>query len=404
MDAEELTHATGKAVCVKRDNSSSDLAQGVASLWRTAAGEHLITCGEGFVMPLVGQPVLRVSRGVFVFACPPEGEVKNYVLLLRAERVGDEEAIDLFEATLAATTTVRSATGQGASAAAGGGGGGGGGGAAAAPAPAHAIVPAPAAAAPAGAAAAAGAGAGALSLAALRAQLPPAEVVGSTLSRGITSLGMGVKSALVAGATLTGMGVAAASKAIGQAVGPSAAPLKLSDTTVARMQQARVVTRSAAVLTGAMVEGAAVMARSMGAAAAAAMAESNTGKRLIAQSATPTGVAVKQVGSASLQAIKTVWDVSLRAAEGAVGAALGGRGRQLTHAHPTYGTSTRAPGRRAWRRRRTLWGTPARGPRGTLCTSATAPAGTRPQRRRWRWRGTWAWWPCTRATWAWGGW
>jgi hypothetical protein len=306
MDAEELTHATGKAVCVKRDNSSSDLAQGVASLWRTAAGEHLITCGEGFVMPLVGQPVLRVSRGVFVFACPPEGEVKNYVLLLRAERVGDEEAIDLFETTLAATTTVRSATGQGTSAAAGGGG------AAAAPAPAQAIVPAPAAA-PAGAgaagAAAAVAGAGAMSLASLRAQLPPAEVVGSTLSRGITSLGAGVKSALVAGATLTGMGVAAASKAIGQAVGPSAAPLKLSDTTVARMQQARVVTRSAAVLTGAMVEGAAVMARSMGAAAAAAMAESDTGKRLIAQSATPTGVAVKQVGSASLQAIKTVWDV-----------------------------------------------------------------------------------------------
>ena len=146
-------------------------------------------------------------------------------------------------------------------------------------------------------------------MASLRAQLPPASAVGSTLSRGIVSLGNGMKSALVVGATFTGMGVAAASKALGKAVGPSAAPLQLSDTTVARMNQARVVTRSAAVLTGAMVEGAAVMARSMGTAAAAALAESDTGKKLLAQSATPTGIAVKQVGSASLQAFKTVWDV-----------------------------------------------------------------------------------------------
>jgi hypothetical protein len=83
----------------------------------TGAGEHLITCGDRFVMPLCGQPVLRVSRGVFVFPCPDAtGDVKNYVLLLRVENLGDEEAITIFEATLAATTVVRG------SAAAGGGG------------------------------------------------------------------------------------------------------------------------------------------------------------------------------------------------------------------------------------------------------------------------------------------
>jgi hypothetical protein len=373
MDSEELTHASGKVVAVSRSNTSTDLAAGTASLWRTAAGEHLITCGDRFVMPLCGQPVLRVSRGVFVFPCPDAtGDVKNYVLLLRVEALGDEEAIAIFEATLAATTVVRSSAaaggggeaapaaaqvgkGAGAAAAAGGGGAMGAGTAAAVGAAAAAA----AAGAGAGAAAAAAASGGELSMASLRAQLPPASAVGATLSRGIVSLGNGMKSALVVGATYTGMGVAAASKALGNAVGPSAAPLALSETTVARMNQARVVTRSAAVLTGAMVEGAAVMARSMGAAAAAALAETETGKKLLAQSATPTGVAVKQVGAASLHAFKTVWDVR-RGCGGLEGEGVSALwsalptlslSPRLTTPPHTHNPAHTPPPRRAWRRR-----------------------------------------------------
>jgi hypothetical protein len=110
MDSEELTHAQARVMCVSLANTSTELATGVASLWRTAAGDHLITCGDKFIMPLCGQPVLRVDHGVFVFPCPPGGDVKNYVLLLRVDKVGDEEAVGVFEAILVTHTQVRSSS------------------------------------------------------------------------------------------------------------------------------------------------------------------------------------------------------------------------------------------------------------------------------------------------------
>lgn len=308
---EEIAHVRGKVIAIVaaadgRSTVPRAVADGVVALWAlppdSAHGEvtNLLTC-DSFAYPLMGQPCLRASPLTYVLSCAPGGEVKNYVLSLCGDEdvPGHEEDVNEFCACLERLTTTRVRAGANPVA---GSAIGGAGAVAAAP---SAITSAPS-----------------------QTHLPPPattriEAAGTGVSRGIISLGGMARSALVAGAGLAGRGVQVATEAIAKKLGRSSKPLEVSAANRARLGQARVLTRTAVVVTASMVEGAVALAKSLSTAAAAAIAETETGKKLAASAATPTGQAVKGVANASLIAFRDVWDGMEEAAQKFGGATAG---------------------------------------------------------------------------------
>lgn len=307
---EEIAHVRGKVIAIVaaadgRSTVPRAVAEGVVALWAlppdAAHGEvsHLLSC-DSFAYPLMGQPCLRASPLTYVLSCAPGGEVKNYVLSLCREDIpGHEEDVNEFCASLEklTTTRVRADGGPVAGSAIGGAG---------------AVAAAPSA----------------VVLAPIQTHLPaPAttriEAAGTGMSRGIIALGGMARSALVAGAGLAGRGVQVATEAIAKKLGRSSKPLEVSAANRARLGQARVLTRTAVVVTASMVEGAVALAKSLSTAAAAAIAETETGKKIAASAATPTGQAVKGVANASLIAFRDVWDGMEEAAQKFGGATAG---------------------------------------------------------------------------------
>lgn len=132
--------------------------------------------------------------------------------------------------------------------------------------------------------------------------------VGSGISTGVRLAGTVTASALVVGAEYAGKGVKwVADKAV-TIVGKTDKPVHINDETKVRLDQARMVSRAAVVVSGAVVVGAATMAKQLGSAVSAAFLSTEYGKNLAASSTSETGQAAKQVAASSLVAFGEIWD------------------------------------------------------------------------------------------------
>ena len=304
---EEIAHVRGKvlAIVASSDGNSTfvrEVASGVVAIWSlppdsTTHGEmnYLCTCNT-FAYPLIGQPVLRTSALNYVFSVPPNsGDIKNYVLSLESSEaeVGHAESVAFFCESLEKYTTTRV---RGGSVATDGGSGAG-------------AVAVTASSTPASASTSTSTSITTASSATPTTATSSAPTsAGVRVSSGIVAMGAVARTVLVAGAGLAGRGVQAASDALAHRLGRAPSGVEISATNRARLGQARILTRTAVVVTASMVEGAVTLARSLSAAAAAAIAETDAGKKLSQSAATPAGVAAKQVAVASLVAFRDVWD------------------------------------------------------------------------------------------------
>lgn len=343
---DEVCHASGKVIAmVAGPNGTSiarDVASGQVTLWavqadgaaHTAEISFLVTC-DTFAYPLLKQPALRIRPGVWVLPAAG-GDVKNYVLSLNADATGFS-SVSAFSAEFERHTTLRDRGGAadgGRGVATEGGAAGGGDAGKATAASSGSVVS--------GAVAASGAvvvaGSAALAPSARQGAVsnPTLASASATVGSGLVQLGAFTRQALVAGASVAGRGVSAASAAVASRMSPAAQPLEISQTTAARLQNARMLTRAAVVVTGSMVEGAVALARSLGAAAAHAAAETDTGKRLMSSAATPAGTAAATVAVASLAAFRDVWD-GLEEAAVIMGHATADATRTVSHAR--YGAA-----------------------------------------------------------------
>ena len=338
---DEVCHAKGKVIAMVAGANGSTIARDVASgqvtLWtvqtdatHTAEISHLVTC-DTFAYPLLKQPALRIRSGVWVLPAAG-GDVKNYVLSLFADDdFGGAAAVAAFGAEFERHTTLRD---RDAPVTEGGAAGGD-----SAPLKSTATS---ASSATSGAVTSAGAvvvvGSAALAPAARQGAVsnPTLASASATVGSGLVQLGAFTRQALVAGASIAGRGVSAASAAVAARMGPATQPLEISQTTASRLQNARVLTRAAVVVTGSMVEGAVALARSLGTAAAHAAAETETGKRILSSAATPAGTAATTVAVASLAAFRDVWD-GLEEAAQIVGHATADATRTVSHAR--YGAA-----------------------------------------------------------------
>jgi hypothetical protein len=286
----------------------------------SSAEKMLFLLCEDFSYPLVDQPVMKSDDRLYLL---PASGGKTYVVSLDAKT--PPESVAELERVLSNCTNFRARQTQNlvldreigsASAGARAGAGAGAGAAAAASSSSStttALVPSDGAAA--AAAAAAGAAEAPSELSLLR---PPAlshlsvADVGNGLSHGVMLAGKVTANALVVGADFAGKGVRwAAGQAAGY-MGKAEQPAHFTDETRTRLDQARMVSKTAVVVSSAVVLGAATMARSLGAAVSGAFLSTEYGKSLSSNlsnnSGSQTGVAVRQVAASSLVAFGEVWD------------------------------------------------------------------------------------------------
>lgn len=126
-------------------------------------------------------------------------------------------------------------------------------------------------------------------------------------------------------------------------VGRAEQPVQITDTTKSRLEQAKVMSKAAVVVSASLVQGAASIASSLGAAVSSAFVQSEYGKRLAEGGQTETGKAVRQVAASSLVAFGEVWDGLEQAAR-----ILGGHTAEATthFVQEAYGSDARAAAER----------------------------------------------------------
>ena len=169
---------------------------------------------------------------------------------------------------------------------------------------------------------------------------PTVAGIGGGLAHGVSALGQGTRDALVGGADLAGKGVrlvaAGAGRLLGAAAGP---PVAISPATRARLDNARLMTRTVVVVAHGLVQGAATMAASLGASAAGALGGSSVGAALAAGGESEAGRAVCRVAAASVGAVGAVWE-GLETAACTLGGHVGGAASELVGAR--YGAEAAA--------------------------------------------------------------
>lgn len=255
-----------------------------------------LVCQNAFSYPLVNQPVLKSEERVFIL--PAEGGT-HYVVYVAGEVPASTVAA--FEEVLQSTTQMRAQMVANAQAQA------------APAAQAQAIVPV---ASPALAVSAAPSSSAVASPAAAR---PPAArgiagEVGSALSSALLLTGKLASKAVVYSAELAGKGVAATARGMKSYFNPAKPGTHVRPETIARLEQAKVVSRMAVTVSAGLVTAASTMAKSLATALSDAVMSTEVGDAIRKGGESNSGQAVKQVAHSGLAAFSEVWDSLEKAA------------------------------------------------------------------------------------------
>ena len=268
-----------------------------------------LACGTAFGYPLVNQPVLKSEERVFIL---PAEAGRHYVVYVANDVAST--TVEQFEEALSATTQLRAHAAPPS---------------AAAPEPAAAVsapatptptTPSAAAASSASSSAIVPASSASSSTALARPSpqaSPPAfsaAGVGAALSTAILFTGKVAATALVTGAELAGKGVSGTARQMKKIFKPAQAGTNVRPETIARLEQAKVVSRMAVTVSAGLVTGAATLAKSLAVALSDAVMSTEVGDKIKKNGETETGKAVKQVANSSLAAFAEVWDSMEKAA------------------------------------------------------------------------------------------